>query len=108
MENLALSREVGAPLHDVVFDYDCFTTGVKFSDWRNVVYSLYGAAKAAFAEAYGPISERERLMDEPLAILSGLIEASQRSKIPEWSLPLREAVVNGELEKSINRAREGG
>ena len=106
MENLALSREAGAALRAVVFDYDCFKTGVAYSDWRNVMYSLDSEAKSAFAEAYGPVSEKEHLLDEPLAVLSGLIEASRRSKIPKWALPLRAAVVNGELEESIRRARE--
>lgn len=79
---------------------------VAYSDWRNVVYSLRGAAKASFAEAYGPTMEQERLLDEPLAILYGLIVAGRRSKLPKWAAPLVEAVVNGELERNLSQACE--
>lgn len=104
-ENLALSCGQ-AHLRAIVFDYDCFATGVVYSDWRNVVYSLYGAAKESFMEAYGPVTEQEHLLDEPLAILEGLVVASQRSKIPNWASPLIEAVVDGGLEHSISQACE--
>jgi hypothetical protein len=100
-ENLALSRDPGQPLRAIVFDYDCFASGVAYSDWRNVMYSLQGAAKASFQENYGPIAEEERLLDAPLAILHALIIASQRSRIPSWANPLVENVVNGELERMI-------
>lgn len=38
-ENLALSRGKNS-LQAVVFDYDCFTLGAAYSNWRNVTYSL--------------------------------------------------------------------
>ena len=102
-ENLALSREKN-PLRAVVFDYDCFTLGAAYSDWRNVSFSLTGAARAAFAEAYGPVSETERRLDLPLSTLGGLLEASRRANVPGWARPLLEDVENGVLERSIWRA----
>lgn len=105
-ENLALSRVECQPRRAVVFDYDCFGRGAAVSDWRNVVGSLSGAAKMAFTEAYGPVSERDQRLDRPLSILYGLIVASQRRKIPGWATPLIEAVTNGELERCLSEALE--
>lgn len=101
-ENLALSRKL--PLQAVVFDYDCFRIGTAYSDWRNIAYSLHGAARDAFAAAYGSFSEQEKLMDEPLASLYGLIIASRRQRLPGWAQPLVADVVNGALERSIQQA----
>lgn len=103
-ENLVLSRGEHHPLRAIVFDYDCFTTGVAYSDWRNVMYSLHGAAKDAFSAEYGSINDDERLLDEPLAILYGIVTASRREKTPKWAIPLLETVASGELEGSINKA----
>ena len=102
-ENLALSRGKG-PLQAVVFDYDCFTLGAAYSDWRNVTSSLEGAAREAFAEAYGPVSKAERQLDLPLSVLFGLLEASRRVNVPGWACPLLEEVENGVLERSILKA----
>lgn len=101
-ENLALARTT--PRRAVVFDYDCFATGVVYSDWRNVTYALHGAARSAFAEAYGEVDASERLLDDALAPLYGLLIASQRSRLPAWAQPLVAAVANGELEQALRRA----
>jgi hypothetical protein len=105
-ENLALSRGEDHPIQAVVFDYDCFSLGIPYSDWRNVVFSLRGAAKAAFAEVYGPISEKESLLDEPLDILYGIVIASRRVNTPNWVAPQLEAVATGRLERCIIKALE--
>lgn len=105
-ENLALSRDGQHPRDAVVFDYDCFATGTAYSDWRNVASALRGAARAAFAEAYGPVDEGERWLDEPLAALYGLVVASRRKKFPRWAAPLVEEALNGTLERSIRRGCE--
>ena len=104
VENLALSRDTEKPLRAIVFDYDCFASGVAYSDWRNVMVSLQGAAKESFQENYGVIAESERRLDQPLSILYGLVVASQRNKIPLWANPLQESVINGELECMIREA----
>jgi hypothetical protein len=105
-ENLALSRGEDHPIQAVVFDYDCFSLGIPYSDWRNVVYSLRGAAKTAFAEVYGPVSEEERLLDEPLDLLYGIVVASRRVNTPNWVTPHLEAVATGGLERCIIKALE--
>lgn len=107
-ENLALSRGEGLPRRAIVFDYDCFTSGAAASDCRNVLYSLRGAAKPAFQAAYGPVDESEFILDEPLAILDGLVTASRLSRLPGWATPLLEAVAGGELERAIRRALGAG
>jgi Phosphotransferase enzyme family len=107
-ENLALSRDQRNPLRAIVFDYDCFTTGAAYSDWRNVMYSLQGKAREAFQDGYGPCSEEERLLDGPLSTLYGLVVASQRGRMPAWACPLIGSVFNGELENGINEALEAG
>ena len=102
-ENLALSRGKKS-LQAVVFDYDCFTLGAAYSDWRNATYSLEGSARESFAEAYGPVSETEHRLDMPLSALFGLLVASRRANVPGWAHPLLEDVENGELERSIQSA----
>ncbi len=103
-ENLALSCEAEKPLRAIVYDYDCFSIGMAASDWRNVMASLEGAARTAFAEQYGPVSETERLLDVPLSIFEGLLIASQRAEFPGWARPLIESVLNGELERAVQDA----
>jgi hypothetical protein len=103
-ENLAISRNTQKPFSVIVFDYDCFTLGPAYTDWRNVAYSLEGDAREAFAEAYGPVSATERLLDLPLATFFGLLVASQRTTIPGWARSLLESVNNGELIDSIHTA----
>jgi hypothetical protein len=101
--NLALSRSRD-PLRAVVFDYDCFRTGAVCSDWRNVVYSLSGEGRAAFIEAYGPVSETERALDEPLSELYGLVIASRRETVPGWARPILEGIRSGELYQKARAA----
>jgi hypothetical protein len=95
-ENLALSHRK-QPLQAIVFDYDCFTTGATASDWRNVMAALQGAARSAFQANYGAVSAEAQSLDRPLALLYGLVIASQRSKIPAWAGPLVAPVLAGEL-----------
>jgi len=103
-ENLALSRCRSSLLQAVVFDYDCFTLGMAYSDIRNVMYSLEGKARQAFTEAYGPSSETERLLDIPLAAIYGLLVAAGRESVPGWARPLLDDVKCGRLESAIQDA----
>ena len=82
-ENLALSQGKN-PLRAVIFDYDCFTLGVTYDDLCNVSFSLKGAARAAFAEAYGPVSETERRLELPLINAlwpAGSLPARKRARL---------------------------
>jgi hypothetical protein len=101
-ENLALSCD--EPRQAIVFDYDCFSIGTAYSDWRNVTYSLQGAARQAFTDAYGPVDPEEKQLDSPLATLEGLVIAAQRASTPAWALPLLKSVESGELQSEINFA----
>ncbi len=103
-ENLALSRSSEIPLQAVMFDYDCFSTGPAYTDWRNVTSSLEGEARKAFIKAYGPVSQTERLLDTPLATLYGLLIASKRAEVPGWAHPLLDDVENGALLRSVQAA----
>jgi len=102
-ENLALSRSTTEPLAAVVYDYDQFSTGLAYSDWRNVISGLRAAALQGFIEAYGPIREEEKRYDEPLSLLYGLLVASRRRSLPSWAQPLLDMVRNGELEGMLER-----
>ncbi|MBN2387116.1 MAG: hypothetical protein JXB85_08850 [Anaerolineales bacterium] len=106
-ENLALSCSEAPRSRALVFDYDCFTIGAAYSDWRNVTSSLEGEAREAFIQAYGPISQIERLLDTPLSTFFGLLAASHRETLPSWALPLRKSVENGSLLQSVQSALEG-
>jgi hypothetical protein len=103
-ENLALSRDPKKPREAIIFDYDCFTLGMAYSDWRNVNSSLEGDARDAFNNTYGPVSQTERLLDLPLSTLYGLLVASRRENIPDWARPLLESVNNGSLLRSVHAA----
>ena len=96
-ENLALSRQEDQPLQAIVFDYDCFSTGITTSDWRNVISALEADARAAFQAGFGPVSPEEKYLDRSLAVLYGLVVASQRERIPAWADPLVKSVLAGEL-----------
>jgi hypothetical protein len=105
-ENLALSCTRQENLQAIIYDYDQFSIGTIYSDWRNVVYSLQGEAREAFMDTYGEVSEIERRLDDVLSILHGLIIAVARDKFPKWALPLRNSIENGELERKISTALE--
>lgn len=103
-ENLALSRDPNKPLQAVVFDYDCFTIGAAYTDWRNVTFSLDGKARKAFINAYGPVSQAERLLDAPLSTFFGLLVASRRATLPGWAHPLLKSVEDGSFLRSVHAA----
>ncbi len=105
-ENLALSEIRGSKQQAIVYDYDQFSVGTVYSDWRNVTYSLQGRAREAFIATYGEVSESEYRIDDVLSILHGLIVAVERDKFPEWALPLHNSIGNGELEQKIQSALE--
>jgi hypothetical protein len=87
-ENLAVSRGMDRPVQAIIFDYDCFTTGTAYGDYRNVVYSLEGEAREAFRESFGPVDPGEETMDTVLSTLEGIGEAAKHEKFPGWAAPL--------------------
>jgi hypothetical protein len=102
-ENLALSREKGQPQRAVVFDYDCFSTGSAYGDYRNVVYSLEGPARDTFREAFGPVDPREETLDTVLSTLEGIQEAVKQEKFPGWARPLIPFVRSEEFAGAVER-----
>ncbi len=106
--NLALARR-RAPDEPVrraiVYDYHALGIGPAASDYRNVVGALGPRAQAAFRERYGPVDEREVLLDAPIAILYALHLAAARPRLPAWVHPaLQRWVHGGELAHHIQRA----
>jgi len=104
--NLALSRPVGPPLRAIVYDYHLLGIGPAYSDCRNVCGSLGERARAAFWEAYGPVHEREAVLDAPVAILYALRVAVQMPRLPRWADGCVLQARNGELAASLRRALE--
>ncbi len=105
-ENLALSRATHDKPKAIVYDYDQFSSGTIYSDWRNITYSLKGKAQDAFMMCFGRVDEDERRLDEVLSVLHGLMVASTRKLFPLWAYPLRESIFNGDLERKIHLALE--
>lgn len=103
--NLALSRGAG-PLRAIVYDFHLLGVGLAYSDCRNVVGSLGEGARQAFWEVYGPVDDRERILDEPTATLYGLFAAAQLPAMPAWVRPCLDQAVSGDLERSIRLALE--
>ena len=101
--NLALSR-TEIPIEAVVFDLGLLGTGLRYSDVRNVVGSLTGEAVRAFRDFYGPVNEREVLIDSPMSDLHGLWEASLQARFPSWALALVGRAKSGELQATLRRA----
>ncbi len=104
--NLALTRDEAGPLQAVMFDFHLLGIGVAYSDYRNVLSCLRGPAADAFKRTYGPVDEREALLDGPLSILVALKEAVTRPHLPRWADALIHEVTSGELESSLRRALE--
>ena len=104
--NLALSRRGVPRLVAIVYDYGLLGIGPRFSDCRNVTGSLGERARAAFWEAYGPVDERECILDEPVSVLYSLWHAVQQPRFPTWADGLVKVVRCGELEAKIRRALE--
>jgi hypothetical protein len=104
--NLALSRSPTPVQQAIVFDYHLLGIGVRFSDCRNVAGSLRDDAVAAFWEEYGPLDEREEILDRPLATLVALVTASRMPTFPRWASASREQVLRGGLERDLLAAME--
>ena len=104
--NLALSRRREPSLQVIVFDYHLLGIGLRYSDCRNVVGSLGDQAASAFWEVYGPVDEREMLLDEPTSVLFALVDALRRSRFPSWAQDCLRKAQSGELERSLRRALE--
>jgi hypothetical protein len=102
-ENLAISREAVRPVQAVVFDYDCFSTGSAYGDYRNVAFSLEGPARDAFRELFGPVDPAEETLDTVLSTLEGISEAVKREKFPGWAEPLIPFVRSEDFARAVER-----
>ncbi len=100
--NLALSRQ--PPLRAVVFDYHLLGIGPAYSDYRNVLGSLRAGASAAFRQAYGPVDEREAILDASVSVLCALQVAAERAQLPAWAEGVIERVRRGDLQEALLRA----
>lgn len=101
--NFAISR-VARDGKVALFDFHLFGLGTAYSDIRNVSYSLEEPAKSAFLDAYGPVSERERVLDAPVATLSAVLFRLQQQTVPRWTNALLDEIRSGAFEDSLRNA----
>lgn len=80
-----------------MFDYNLLGRGYRYSDIRNVCYSLSTNARKAFMEEYGSFDEKEKIIDDCVSILFVLISAFRKQKFPSWAKESLELLKNGGL-----------
>ena len=102
--NLALSRRSGPGMEAIVFDYDLLGIGTRYSDFRNVVGSLSGAAVKGFREVDGSVDPGEQTLDRPLATLYALVSAARMATFPKWAEESRRIVLNGTFNSDLLHA----
>ncbi len=103
--NLALSRQEGTDPQAIVFDYHLLGIGMRYSDCRNVTFSLAGAAVDAFWQEYGYCDPREVLLDRPLAALYDLHMAAREPRPPAWAQESIQEVRSGQLSQDLLAAQ---
>lgn len=86
----------------IMFDYNLLGRGFKFSDIRNVTSSLKGDARELFFRSY-PYQEEEKMLDDVMSPLYGLMMAYKKDTMPSWGLEELEKVHNGVLEEAVIR-----
>jgi predicted nucleotidyltransferase len=101
--NLAVARDGTSAL---VFDYNFFYKSYVYSDIRNVCWEFSEEAKVAFLSEYGEYDEREVIVDDVAAALSGLVIASQQEVFPNWAKDLVEGIKNGQILTTVERLLE--
>ena len=87
--NLAVAKDGREAL---MFDYNLMGRGYAYADVRNVTVSLNPEAARAFLAEYGPIDPMERAVDDVVAPIVALIQASRRPAFPEWAEDSRRAL----------------
>jgi len=68
----------------MMFDYNLLGRSYRYSDIRNVCWSLSPEAGHAFRKAYGSYDLREKSVDRCLSAIVTLIHCSTRSAFPHW------------------------
>ena len=68
----------------MMFDYNLLGRSYRYSDIRNVCWSLSPEAGHAFRKAYGDWDVREASVDRCLSAIVTLIHCSTRSAFPHW------------------------
>ena len=103
--NLALSRNE-KPVRAIMFDYHLLGVGLRYSDCRNVTFSLEPDAADAFWSTYGETDPREKTLDDLLAPLYALVEAFRRPKFPSWAEESLELAMTGKIQNRLDRVME--
>jgi len=99
----------------MMFDYNLLGKGYRYSDFRNVCYSLSESACSAFLDEYGRLylekhgytrseaEQAERQIDEVAASLFSLISAFQRENFPQWAEYAKNEALDSTL---LSKAKE--
>jgi len=95
-DNMAVARDGSSAL---MFDYNCVTRGLAYSDVRHVLSVLSREAGTAFLEAYGDVSAEEKALEDVLFPLTGLLSG--------YAGKFDELLHNGELMRRVERLGKG-
>lgn len=84
-----------------MFDYNLLGVGYRYNDIRNVCSALSEEMKEVFLREYGEFDINEKLTDEWMSPLIGLVYASQRDSFPNWAKEDLESLKGGSILKAM-------
>ncbi len=87
-----------------MFDYNLLGQSYPYADIRNVCSSLSPIAAKHFLEAYGPISELEKIIDSILSPLITLYLSYERhDKLCSWAIDSWDTLQDGRLQERLEQ-----
>lgn len=84
-----------------MFDYNLLGVGYRYNDIRNVCSALNEEMKEVFLREYGEFDSNEKITDEWMCPLIGLVSASQRDSFPNWAIEPLESLKDGSILKAM-------
>ncbi len=92
----------------LMFDFHLMGYGMAYCDVRNVLTALSNNSRKVFLYYYGEYSEEEKMLDDPLSILTALSISLNFERKPLWAKELIELIFSGgfiyKFKKALNVA----